>query len=147
MKSFCEVKKMKKILFILSAFCLVVLMGCGAQEKATSPIETKEMVDCGVKTDCFFARLEKCEPTRFTSGLGPKIQFVITIEGAEDNTCLIHYLATENPMPIFKDTVMDCRIPKRAYTGEEYEQYFQENILDICQGTYIDAMKSLGTVF
>ncbi|MBD3203720.1 hypothetical protein GF327_05460 [Candidatus Woesearchaeota archaeon] len=47
-------------------------------------------------------------------------------------------------MPQFKNTEMTCKIPKKAYTMEEYEQYFQNNLASICQGTYIDAMKALG---
>ncbi len=144
------------VILIFAAVFLAILL----YEKPTGPQETGivdspaleetgtiEQVDCGIDDSCFIARLEKCEPTKFTSGLGPQIQFAITIKGAEGSDCLIHYLVTANPMPIFKDTEMDCRIPKKAYTVEEYEQYFQENILNICQGTYIEAMQSLGTIF
>ena len=134
---------MKKTIFMLSALCLIILAGCGTQEKTALP-ESKKIVDCGIQDNCFLQQLGKCEPTTYTTGLGPSIQFDLTIKGIEGNKCVIHYLAAENPMPQFKNTEMTCKIPKKTYTMEEYEQYFQNNIASICQGTYIDAMKALG---
>jgi len=101
-------------------------------------------VDCGVDSSCFISKLVNCDLATFTSGLGPYIQFDISVTGMEDDKCIIHYLATENPMPVFKDTEMDCKLPKGEYTDESYESYFQENLANICQGTYIDAMRDLG---
>ncbi len=144
-----------KILMALFMVSVLLLTGCGAEESApvkkdstpkAVPVakSTGGIVDCGIEDDCFLEQLGKCNPATFTTGLGPKIQFDLTIKGAEGNKCVIHYLAAENPMPLFKDTEMTCKIPLKAYTIEEYEDYFQNNLLTVCQGTYIDEMRALG---
>jgi len=144
-----------KILIALFVVSVLLLAGCGTQEavpvkKDSTPKavpvakSTGGIVDCGIKDDCFLEQLGKCNPAKFTTGLGPHIQFDIQIKGVEGDKCIIHYLATENPMPQFKNSEMTCKIPKKAYTIKEYEDYFQNNLLIVCQGTYVDEMRALG---
>jgi hypothetical protein len=143
-----------KILIVLFMVSILFLAGCGTEEaapvkkdtvpKAVPVAKTTGPIDCGIKDSCFLEQLASCNPATFTTGMGPKIQFDLTIRGAEGNKCIIHYLASENPMPQFKNTEMTCKIPLKAYTIEEYEDYFQNNLLTVCQGTYVDAMRALG---
>ena len=142
-----------KILLILLVASILIVAGCSGAEKAApiqkdstpTPIaKSTGLVDCGIEDSCFLEQLSNCNPAKFTTGLGPQIQFDLTIKGAEGDKCVIHYLAAENPMPQFKNTEMTCKIPLKAYTIEEYESYFQNNLMTVCQGTYIDAMRALG---
>ncbi len=142
-----------KILLILFVMSTLLLIGCSGTKEATQIKEdsnsqivpvAKGLVNCGIKDSCFLEQLASCTPAKFTTGLGPQIQFDLTIKGAEGDKCIIHYLAAANPMPQFKNTEMTCKIPLKAYTIEEYESYFQNNLMTVCQGTYIDAMRELG---
>lgn len=113
------------------------------EEAVTISIEPIGPLDCGEDAECFYTALEDCSLALGKISLEEDTEFDAEITGDEEENCLVHFLATQNPEPDLVDKEMECKIPKETYDQTSFVDYMEDNQLTQCTGSFIDTMNEL----
>jgi len=130
-----------------------ITKGNVTNETSPETNQTKENVsieyyDCGTSHECFLEKIKTCTPAKATLNttqeieygetiFGINFEFVETIEGIENETCIVMLTCTKSSLfKSLEGKEMLCAIPLGEL--ENFEQYIKEHINESCSGPLYD---------
>lgn len=121
------------------ALLLLALLGEGTGFPTGMATGTSGQEGCGLNATCFAANLANCSNSSYTLNNNTITLEFSTLQGNSTH-CIVKGNIKNSSRQELIGTKEECLFPKGSYNASSFWGYYNQNIFEICNGSYIESL-------